>query len=71
MPSRSASAAAISTASRAAPVIASLASWTIELNCLPRRVESAKRPSAGSGSGTVTVAKCALPSGVGKSRPLG
>ncbi len=45
-PSRAASAAAMSTESRIAPFSASLRSWTIELNCLPRRVESAKQPVA-------------------------
>ena len=44
---RSASSGLTSTASRIAPVSASFEACTIELNCFPRRVETANSPSVG------------------------
>jgi hypothetical protein len=48
----------------AAPVNGSRSRWTIELNCLPRRVETKNRPPCRRREGSRTTAKCAFPSGV-------
>ncbi len=55
--------------SRAAPVSGSFCFQIIELNCLPRRVESRKRPGSRSTSRGSTAPKCARPSDVGKTQP--
>ena len=57
-------------ASRPAPVSGSRRCHTIELNCLPRRVESTKLPVGHVARRRARRRlKCALPSGVGKSPP--
>jgi hypothetical protein len=56
----------MNTSSRTAPVIASFASWTMLLNCLPRRVVRENWPSGMAVFSGSMAKKWALPSGVPK-----
>ena len=65
-PSRVRSSALMRMSSRLAPVSGSTSRCTIELNCLPRRVDTVSWPSARGGRVSVTGENLALPSGVAK-----